>query len=178
MCRWNGTIAATRPASIRSRYTPGDLITSSDRIGSCATCMRAWCSYLRRGADVAFCPNCGEPLDGSLRVVADVDDAAVKIARINADRDIEVARISASLGRAELATEEVVAELETAVAPAVAAGEAAVLGAVLGAQGDAEPEPEAEPVIVNDGPEVAVVEDDAPPPAAEVEGSEPPAPEH
>ena len=91
---------------------------------------------------MAFCPNCGEPLDGSARQVAEVEAAEVKIARINADRDIEVARISASLGRSELATQEAVTEMETEVAPAVAAAEAAVLGAVLGAEGDAEPEVE------------------------------------
>jgi hypothetical protein len=123
-----------------------------------------------------FCPDCGAPLDGSARAVAEVEDAAVKIARINAERDIEVARIGASLGRAELATEETVTEMETEVAPAVAAAEAAVLGAVLGAQEPAEPEEGPETVMVDEAPDAVVVEDDAPPPAESVEGSEPPGP--
>jgi hypothetical protein len=124
-----------------------------------------------------YCPNCGEPLgDTPARQLAEIEAAEVKIARINAERDIEVARIGASLGRAELATEETVTEMETEVAPAVAAAEAAVLGAVLGAQEGEEAEEVPETVIVDEGPETTVVEDDAPPPAETVEGSEPPEP--
>jgi hypothetical protein len=126
---------------------------------------------------VPYCPNCGEPLGDSPRQLAEVEAAEVKIARINAERDIEVARIGASLGRAELATEETVTEMETEVAPAVAAAEAAVLGAVLGAQEPAEPEPAPGTVVVDEAPDAVVVEDDAPPPAESVEGSEPPEPE-
>jgi hypothetical protein len=122
-----------------------------------------------------FCPDCGAPLDGSPR--ADLEDAAVKIARLECERDIEVARINASVARSELATEEAVVEMETEVAPAVAAAEAAVLGAVLGAQEPAEAAEAPETVVVDEAPDAVVVEDDAPPPAEAVEGSEPPEPE-
>jgi hypothetical protein len=124
-----------------------------------------------------YCPNCGEALgDTPARQLAEIEAAEVKIARINAERDIEVARIGASLGRQELQTEERVTEMETEVAPAVAAAEAAVLGAMLGAEGETEPESEGEPIIVDEAPDAVVVEDDAPPPAEAVEGSEPPEP--
>ena len=123
-----------------------------------------------------FCPDCGAPQDGSARAVAEVEDAAVKIARLECERDIEVARINASVARSGMATEEAVVEMETEVAPAVAAAEAAVLGAVLGAQEPAEDEEAPETVVVDEAPDAVVVEDDAPPPAEAVEGSEPPEP--
>jgi hypothetical protein len=123
-----------------------------------------------------FCPDCGAPLDGSPRAGTDLEDAAVKIARLECERDIEVARIQASVARSGMATEEAVTEMETEVAPAVAAAEAAVLGAVLGAQEPAEPEEGPDTVVVDEAPDAVVVEDDAPPPAETVEGSEPPEP--
>ena len=123
-----------------------------------------------------FCPDCGAPQDGSPRAVAEVEDAAVRIARLECERDVEVARINASVARSGMATEEAVVEMETEVAPAVAAAEAAVLGAVLGAQEPAEPEPAPDTVVVDEAPDAVVVEDDAPPPAETVEGSEPPEP--
>ena len=123
-----------------------------------------------------FCPDCGAPQDGSPRAVAEVEDAAVRIARLECERDVEVARINASVARSGMATEEAVVEMETEVAPAVAAAEAAVLGAVLGAQEPAETEEAPDTVVVDEAPDAVVVEDDAPPPAETVEGSEPPEP--
>lgn len=93
----------------------------------------------------------------------------VEIARINADRDVAVARLAARSVRDELETAETIAETEADAAVESAVAEAEVVAAAI--EGGVAPAPE--PVIVDAPPVEEDVIEDAPP---EVEGSEPPAP--
>ena len=107
-------------------------------------------------ADVQhYCSACGEIHGGNSR---EADE--VRIAKINAERDIEVARIQRSEAKAAMDAEteqtEIVAEAE--VESAVA--EAIVTTTIL-AENDQPPEPESEPA-----PEPVIVE--APEPEEEV----------
>jgi hypothetical protein len=95
----------------------------------------------------------------------------VEIARINADRDVAVAKLAARSARDELATAEGIAETQADAAVEAAVAEAEVIGAAI----EAGIAPEPEPVII-DAPEAIAdeqLDDDAPP---EVEGSAPPEP--
>lgn len=114
-----------------------------------------------------YCSACGEVHGGHSG-----ETEAIKIAKINADRDIEVARIARSETRQELeaATEQTAIEAEAQVAEAVV--EAAVLEEIVTPEPQAAPElePETEPeVIVADAPE----SDDVPPPPESEPAKEP-----
>ncbi len=121
-----------------------------------------------------YCPDCGTGHECEAQAPAG-ESPEVAIARINAERDIAVAKLQARMAREELAIVEEVAETEAeaevGAAVAEAAGMAAAAEVIAGT--DAEPEPEPEPFVI-DAPQQIVedVHDDAPPPA---EGS--PAPE-
>jgi len=114
-----------------------------------------------------FCPNCGTPLDGSLPR-PEPEPEAVTLARINAERDVKVAQISARQERDWNESREAIAEVEAEAAVEVAAAEAEVIGEIIAAE-TADP-PEAEPL-----PEPVVVE--APAPAPELSDA-PPVVEH
>jgi hypothetical protein len=118
-----------------------------------------------------YCPDCGTGHDCEAGAEGRTDPG-VEIARINADRDVAVAKLQARMQREELETVEVVAEIEADAEVESSAAEAEIVGAAL--EGGVEPQPE--PMVIN-APE-AIAEsgpDDAPP---EVEGSAPPEPKH
>lgn len=118
-----------------------------------------------------FCPDCGTPHEcegqGATRT-----DPAVEIARINAERDVTLAKLSAKQEAAWTEHSEAVAEIEAEADVAVAVAEAEVIGAII----DAETPDEPEPVIIDAAPVDAGPEPDAEelPPA---EGSPAPEPE-
>lgn len=114
-----------------------------------------------------FCPNCGHNMEGPAAAAAAAEPVEVLIARINADRDVAVARLEASARRAELATEEHVAEVQADAI--VEATEAEAAGDVAAAEAVAEvmagePEPEPEPVVIDTAPAPEPEPDNAPPP--------------
>jgi hypothetical protein len=115
-----------------------------------------------------ICQDCGLLHD---MPAAPEESDEVKIARINREADVQIAKVAARQDRAELETAEAIAETEAGAAVEVAVAEAELLGAAI--EGGIEEQPE--PVII-DAPEAVAEEEpeDAPPPAAE--GSEPPAP--
>ena len=119
---------------------------------------------------MAFCSNCGHPQDGSITAPAEVPESdEVRIARIQADRDVKVAQLAAKQEREWNESREVIAETEAGAAVEVAVAEAEVIGTIIAAETaepEAEPEPLPAPVIVEAEPE----ESDAPP---VVEPSEP-----
>jgi nicotinate-nucleotide--dimethylbenzimidazole phosphoribosyltransferase len=111
-----------------------------------------------------YCQHCGNKVEQLAEAAHQADAAEVEIARINAERDVAVARIQAREHRDELETAETIAETEAEAEVASAEATAEIIGEVLASeQPDAEPEPE--PVIVT---EPAPVEDDVAPP--EVDG--------
>lgn len=125
-----------------------------------------------------YCPNCGNPVTDQLasfeRDMPETVPADVQIARINADRDIEIARIQARIDKDRHETELAEASIEASTEMVTATAEAEIIGAALEA-GASEPPPPAE--IIN-APEADLeVADDSPPPVEETEGSQPPAPE-
>ncbi len=118
-----------------------------------------------------YCENCGTghecEAETGTRTIPEVE-----IARINADRDIAVAKLAARQAREELETAEEIAGIEAEAEVVAAVTEAEIVGAAIEA-GAVDEDPEA---IVIDAPVVNDDEhEDAPPPA---EGSEPPAPKH
>lgn len=103
-----------------------------------------------------FCPDCGTGHDCTAQGAAG-PDPTVEIARINADRDKYVARVSARMQRDELETVEDVAdtEAEASIVGDIASAEIIASGpgaAAAGETGDPivieapAPEPEPEPV--------------------------------
>lgn len=110
-----------------------------------------------------FCPHCGGPADSlPVPVVETGESEAVILARIDADRAIEVAKIQTRQERDYNETRVGVAEIEGAAKVASAEAEAEVIAAALTPEESPEPEP-----IVIDAPQVTDVQadDDAPPPA-------------
>jgi hypothetical protein len=126
---------------------------------------------------MAYCPNCGSSVeDGQIGpAAAEMASAEVQIARIQCDRDIEVARINARQDKDWNATRLAETEMETEAAVVAAVAEADVLGDVVAAS-TAASEPAEPPEIINAPQSDVEVPDDSPPPV-ETEGSEPPAPE-
>ena len=115
-----------------------------------------------------FCQDCGNGHDCTAEGRESAESDEVKIARINREADVAIAKLAARSAREELATVEEVAEIEAEAAVEAAVAEAEVIGAAI----EAGIEPEPEPVII-EAPEPAGDEpDDAPP---ELEGSAPPA---
>ena len=119
-----------------------------------------------------YCPDCGTGHDCE-------DEAEgrpnpdVEIARINAERDVAVAKLAARQEREALETVEEVAEIQADAEVESAVAEAEVVAAAI--EGGAVPPPEPiviDAPVINDDDQQA---EDAPPPA---EGSEPPAPKH
>jgi len=111
---------------------------------------------------MAFCPNCGHPQDGSaVAPAAPPEPVEVVLARINADRDVNVARIEASARRSELATAEHVAEVQADAEVEAAEAVAEIVTAVAE---EPDPEPMAEPIVVEaPAPEPEPELDNAPP---------------
>ncbi len=117
-----------------------------------------------------YCEFCGATHECTVANGESVESDEVKIARINREADVAIAKLTARQDRDWNETRVEVAEIEAEAEVAAAAAEAEVIGAAI----EAGIEPEPEPVII-DAPE-AIAEDepdDAPP---EVEGSAPPEP--
>lgn len=93
------------------------------------------------------CSACGEMHGGP-----GGETEAVKIAKINAERDVEVARLARSEARQDIEAQVEVAEIEAGAQVDEAVVEAAVLEEIATPPADPEPEPEPEPapVIVTD----------------------------
>lgn len=121
-----------------------------------------------------YCPHCGAQTELVIPVAppaAEAVSAEVRIAEINAARDIELAKLAARQDRDWNETRIEVAQIEAEAEVGAAEAEAEVIAAVLTAD-DQEPEPEPEPIVI-DAPAVAEDEviQDAPP------ASDAPAPE-
>lgn len=118
-----------------------------------------------------YCPDCGTGHDCEVEAGTRTDPG-VEIARINADRDVAVARLSARMQREELETVEEVAEVQADAEVEAAVAEAEIVGAAI--EGGIAPEPE--PLIIDAPTAIADAgPDDAPPP---VEGSPEPEVKH
>jgi hypothetical protein len=122
-----------------------------------------------------YCPHCGNEVDAMIDFKGpDADNnisAEVRIAEIQANRDIEVAKIAARQDRDWNETRVEVAGIEADAAVEAAVAEAEVVGAAI----EAGIAPEPEPVIVNAPEAVADAEPEDAPPQVEG-GSEPPEP--
>lgn len=117
-----------------------------------------------------YCEDCGNGHECTAAGREPAESDEVKIARINREADVAIAKLGARQDRDWNETRVEVAGIEAEAEVAAAVAEAEVVGAAI----EAGIEPQPEPVII-DAPE-AIAEDapeDAPPPA---EGSEPPAP--
>jgi len=120
---------------------------------------------------MTYCPECGAATEGG----SHADDTqmlgrdAVKIAQINAERDIKLARIAAKMNDEDQQVDLAVAETAAAVL-AAEVHEGAITGDVA-----AEQEPAAPVVVVDAPPEHHEHEDHAPAPEPAQEHSEPPA---
>lgn len=106
---------------------------------------------------MVYCPNCGVDVT-NYNPAAPSEPTEVVLARIDADARVQIARLEASARRAELATEEHVAEVQAdaivEATEAEAAGEVAAAEAVAEVLADdPEPEPLPEPVVVEAAPE-------------------------
>lgn len=91
-----------------------------------------------------FCPDCGTGHDCTASAAAG-PDPSVEIARINADRDKYVARVTARMNRDELETIEDVAETE---AEASIVGDVASAEIIASADTAAAVEETGEPIVV------------------------------
>lgn len=113
-----------------------------------------------------YCPDCGTGHDCESASSA-APNPEVEIARINAKRDVEVARLSAGQDRDWNETQTEIAEIEAVSGVAEAEAVAGALTDVL-APPDPEPMPEADPIVITDpGP---AEPDVAPPPAGDSAG--------
>lgn len=106
---------------------------------------------------MAYCPDCGEQLHdcqvehpdpaaeaarAETKAAKTYTDAEVEVARLNADRDIAVAKIQAGIIKDEVVVEAVVAEAEAeAVAETLAPPEPEPAPIVIEDAGESEPEP-------------------------------------
>lgn len=117
-----------------------------------------------------YCQDCGTGHECEAGATGPHPD--VEIARINAERDVAVAKLAARQAREELETAEEVAEIQADAEVESSVAEAEVVAAAI--EGGAVPPPEPiviDAPVINDDTQV----EDAPPPT---EGSEPPAPKH
>jgi hypothetical protein len=118
---------------------------------------------------MTYCPECGSAMDGHADDTQTLGRDAVKIAQINAERDIKLARIAAKMNDEDQEVQLAVAETQAAVLAAEVQE-----GAVTGTPDE---EPPAAPVVVVDStPEQHEHEDTAPAPEPADEGSGPAAP--
>lgn len=108
---------------------------------------------------MAYCQNCGNEVEHEVSPEQQALREQVEIARINADRDIAIARLQARQQREELETVETVAETQADAEVESAAVEAEVIGAAIEAAVVDEPEP----IIINDVPAEEPEDDMAPP---------------
>lgn len=110
---------------------------------------------------MAYCPNCGNEIEQEVSAEQQALREQVEIARINADRDVAIARLQARMQREELDTVETVAETQADAQIESAAVEAEVVGAAIETAAVEEPEP----IIIEDSAPEEPVEEMAPPEA-------------
>jgi hypothetical protein len=104
-----------------------------------------------------YCPDCGTGHECEAQAATMRDDPAVLIARIQADRDVTLAKLGNRQEAAWNESREAIAETEAETAVDVAIAEAVVADTILGAElagATEEPEP-----IVIDAPPVNVEQD-------------------
>lgn len=118
-----------------------------------------------------FCQHCGNEVDQTPGEHEHAEPMEVTLARIEADRAIQVARISANAQRAEAAAAGEIAETQADASVDAAEVQAEVIAAAI--EGSDQPPPEPLEVIAPEFVNNDVDIDDAPPAP---EGSEPPAP--
>lgn len=109
-----------------------------------------------------YCPNCGTGHECS--VTGELDRTAVELMRLQTNRDIEVARLSAGAAK-HIA--DVEAENSAEHAEGVAEGMETALEAVSGGGAEDAGEPEGDPIVIDDGTDaedVTEAEDDITPP--------------
>lgn len=119
-----------------------------------------------------YCPDCGTSHECEAQAQGR-EDPQVAIARINAERDMAIAKITARQEQQWNESREAIAEIEADTAAEVAVAEAEVLGAILATEGG---DGEGDPVIIDAPP---VDAGDPEPDAGDlppVEGSPVPAP--
>lgn len=112
-----------------------------------------------------YCQHCGGEVDHAIEFsspAAEAVNVELEIARVNAERDIQVEKIRARQAREELETVEVVAEVEAEAEVLAAEAEAEVVAAVVEA-GAAEPEMDAEPIVIAQDIETGEPEPEMPP---------------
>ena len=110
------------------------------------------------------CETCGLQHGGAGELPPRPESDEVAIARIQAERDVEVARLAARESREANETMVDVAEVQAAADVAEAEATAEVVGAVLAAEAESDQPPAPDPVIV-DAPAPEPEPDLAPPPA-------------
>jgi hypothetical protein len=111
-----------------------------------------------------YCPDCGASHECGGQAAPGASDA-VRIAEIERDRDISLARLAARAERRELDTAETIAETEAEAEVGAAAAQAEIIGSAVEAQAVSEQPADAAPLVI-DAPAIAEepASDDAPPP--------------
>lgn len=112
-----------------------------------------------------YCQHCGGEVSQLPAAVAETVSADVKIAEINANRDIEVAKIAARQDRDWNDTRETVAQIEAEAEVGAAQADAAGMAAAAAVIAETDADPEAEPVVTEPLPLPEPEPDMAPPPA-------------
>lgn len=97
---------------------------------------------------MSYCQYCGnennEPPTEQEQILRD----QVEIARINAEKEITLAKLSARMGDRELETTETVAEIQAETEEITSVAEAEIIAA--GLEAGQEPAPEPTPVVIQD----------------------------
>jgi len=87
-----------------------------------------------------YCPDCGAGHECEAQAAATRTDPGVEIARIQADRDVTLAKLGARQQREELETVQEIAETEAEADVIVGVAQADAIAAELGAETTEEPE--------------------------------------
>lgn len=95
---------------------------------------------------MTYCPHCGNETQREITPEEQAMRDSVRIAEINAERDVAIARLNARMQREVNETVEEVAETEADAQVAAATVEAEVVGAAIEAAAVDEPEP----IIIED----------------------------
>ncbi len=114
-----------------------------------------------------FCQHCGGETAQLPAAVPETVSADVRIAEINANRDIEVAKIAARQDRDWNDTRAEVAEIEAGAAVGAAQADAAGMAAAAAIIAETDADPEPEPVVTEPLPLPEPEPDLAPPPAGD-----------
>lgn len=109
---------------------------------------------------MAYCQHCGSEVDHEVNPVEQAARDQVEIARINAERDVAIARLQARMQREELDTVETVTETESDAQVAAAEVEAEIIAAAI----ESTSTDEAAPLVIEDPGPVEEPADEMTPP--------------